>query len=378
MGLLQLDTCVRASTATTILLLGWLLFRRQRDIGTPAALFAPLAICLAGFVAGNTPAAALRLHGVAGELAHIASGFTVIFLWWFCLSCFDSRFRVGGRVLVIGLIWAALASAARGLKVSAAVNTGLSQVLVGLGFGIVGHLIWRLASDRPGDLIQRRHDIRPMVAVLLGGQLLIDLSADAIFGDAWRPLAFALSQNIAILGFGLWLAGKTLTARPDVLAFAGRAHALPPAPAPPVESGGGGVDSVLRGRLKMLIQTQRIFLDPDLTFAAFVEQMGAPERVVRRLVNHELGFDHFRTFLNHYRVMEARRRLADPERSGDKLIAIALDSGFASLPSFNRAFRAAESCTPSAYRAAALTATARADPGQWHPAPGFEKRSSVF
>jgi AraC-like DNA-binding protein len=80
--------------------------------------------------------------------------------------------------------------------------------------------------------------------------------------------------------------------------------------------------------------------------------MSAPERTVRTLINHELGYDHFRTFLNHYRVAEARRLLSDRNRD-DKLITVALDSGFASLASFNRAFRAIEGRTPSDYRTAA-------------------------
>ncbi len=100
------------------------------------------------------------------------------------------------------------------------------------------------------------------------------------------------------------------------------------------------------------MEMDRVFLDPDLTFAAFVARMGATERAVRTLINHDLGHDHFRTFLNHYRVAEARRRLADPN-CDDKLVAVAMDSGFASLASFNRAFRQIEGCAPSAYRAAA-------------------------
>ncbi|MEH3100611.1 helix-turn-helix domain-containing protein [Sphingomonas adhaesiva] len=72
---------------------------------------------------------------------------------------------------------------------------------------------------------------------------------------------------------------------------------------------------------------------------------------MRTLINHELGYDHFRTFLNHHRVAEARRLLDDRHRT-DKLVTVALDSGFASLASFNRAFRAIEGRTPSDYRAA--------------------------
>src|SRR3546814_7323665 len=125
------------------------------------------------------------------------------------------------------------------------------------------------------------------------------------------------------------------------------------------------VDDELRLRLVTLIQVDRIHLHPDLPFAMFVQRMNAPERAVRKLVNHELGFDHFRSFLNHYRVIEARRLLADPRRSADKLIAIALDSGFASLPSFNRVFRATEACTPSQYKDAALAGRSAAQNRDW-------------
>ena len=72
-----------------------------------------------------------------------------------------------------------------------------------LGFAIVGHLVWRLLAEREDDLIQQRHDARVLTAVGLGGMLFVDLSADLLFGFDWRPLAFALSQNLMILIFGL-------------------------------------------------------------------------------------------------------------------------------------------------------------------------------
>jgi AraC-like DNA-binding protein len=66
-------------------------------------------------------------------------------------------------------------------------------------------------------------------------------------------------------------------------------------------------------------------------------------------------------------VAEARRLLGDPVRGGDKLIAIAMDSGFASLASFNRVFRALEGRTPSAYRSAVQGG-----------APGLEEGFTAF
>lgn len=346
----QLDTAIRLGSASIFLLLGWLLLSHRRELGLPALLFAPLAVCISGFALGNTAFSTPSLSGWPGEFAHAASGFTVIFLWWFALSCFDSRFRLQGGVLLVGLAWGALAACDRGLFGAALANVGLSHWLVPLGFAIVGHLVWRLLSERDGDLIQQRHEARIMVAALLGGMLFIDLAADALFGFAWRPLAFSMTQNAMILAFGLWLAGRLLSVRADVLSFGvTEANAIPPMPAPDGEQ---RRNDALRVRLSVLMETERVHLDPDLTFARFVELMAAPERAVRTLINQQLGYDHFRAFLNHHRVMEARRLLAERGRE-DKLIAIALDSGFASLASFNRAFRAVQGCTPSEYRASA-------------------------
>ncbi len=365
MELGQADVAIRLGGIALLLVLAWLLFRQRGKIGVPALLFVPMAICLSGFLAGNTPDASLRLSGAPRAIAHFASGCTVVFLWWFCLACFDRRFRPRGGVLAAGLAWVALAAADRA---TGATVPALSPILVALGFGIVAHLVWRLWAEREGDLIQKRHDARAMVSVLLGGLLLVDLSADVAFGFAWRPLAFAMAQNAAVLGFSLWLAGRVLEVRSGVLSFDAAAE-----PAPRIAATGEASDDPLRQRLTTLVEAERIHLDPELTFADFVERMQAPERVVRRLVNHELGFDHFRSFLNQFRVGEACRLLADPRRSSDKLIAVALDSGFASLASFNRVFRAAQGCTPSEYRDAALAKRCKSP-----PAPGLEERSAAF
>jgi len=345
----QLDVAIRAGAVSAILLPACLLLAQRQQIGLPAHLFALLALCLAGFVIGNTPIASLAPDGIVGTVAHTLSGFVVVFLWWFCLSCFDSGFALKGGVLGAGLAWAIIAALDRGLLGEAFADKGLSLLLVPLGFAIVGHLFWRLLGERQGDLIQQRHDARIMVSVLLGGMLFIDLTADALFGFQWRPLAFAMTQNAMILVFGVWLASKMLTVRTDVLTFGGVEE--PPSPTEETAPLSCRHEDELRRRLSALMEHERVFLDPNLTFSAFVERMAAPERAVRTLINQELGYDHFRTFLNHYRVAEARRLLGDRDQS-DKLITVALDSGFASLASFNRAFRAIEERTPSDYRAA--------------------------
>lgn len=343
----ELDVIVRVAGAT---LLVWAAIRLRPD---GRVWFVALAVCLCGFLAGNTPDPALQLSRPLGALAVIVTGYAAVFLWWWCLAVFDARFRPQGFVLAVGAVWIAVASADRGLFGPVLAGMGLSRILVALGLVIVAHLTWRLVSDRSGDLIDRRRGARVAVVALLAGQLLADLGVDLVLGFDWESRAFSIAQNAALLAFIAWL----LSLNPGRILSPAR----PPAPA--------AADPVLSARLRRLMEEERIHLDPDLSFPVFVRAMGASERPVRRLIGH-LGHDHFRTFLNAWRVREACRLLADPARAGDKLVAVALDSGFASLPSFNRAFKDVEGRTPSAFRAEALAGTGAR--------PGSEERQAVF
>ncbi|HVI32096.1 helix-turn-helix domain-containing protein [Phenylobacterium sp.] len=336
----QLDVIIRVAGATLLLLAA---ATSRSRLGRARALFIPLAVCLSGFLAGNTPDPRLQLGGPLGSLAVILAGYAAVFLWWFCLAVFDASFRPRGPVLAIGTAWIAVASADRGLFGERLAQVGLSWVLLALGLLMVGHLAWRLLRDREGDLVDGRRSVRRPVVVALGGQLAADIAVDLLLGIDWQPQAFSMAQNGALLAFTVWLINLAPRREP-----AARARSVPSSVDTDVQA-----DPVL-ARLRRLMEADRVYLDPELTFADFVEAMGAPEKVVRRLINRKLGYDHFRTFLNSYRVAEARRRLADPARRGEKLIAIALDSGFASLPSFNRVFREVEGRTPSAFRDAAL------------------------
>src|SRR3546814_20382460 len=119
-------------------------------------------------------------------------------------------------------------------------------------------------------------------------------------------------QNAAILGFSIWLAGQVLGVSSGVLSFDGVQLAAPrPLPAGIEDR---MVDDELRQRLVTLIEVDRIHLDPDLTFAMFVQRMNAPERDVRKLVNHELGFDHYTLLFYNYRVICTRREQAATQR----------------------------------------------------------------
>lgn len=346
MALHELDVIVRVAGATLLL---WAALAPGAPQAAARLYFIPLVLCLAGFLAGNSPDPDLRLSGAAGRIGVILAGYAAVALWWWCLAVFDHHFRPRGFVLGVGMAWIGIASADRGLLGPELVDRGLSWALIGLGLSMIAHLSWKLIRDRSDDLIDRRRGARAWAVALLAGQLAADIAVDIVLGFDWQPQWFSIIQNVVFLGFTGWLLSLDLktTTLSDATATSSRTGS------PATLDSGEDVDPELLRRLNDLMEVRRIHLDPTLTFDRFVAEIGAPERTVRRLINQQLGYDHFRSFLNVYRVTEARRRLTDPAHRGDKLIAIAMDSGFASLASFNRAFRTIEGGPPSGFRQAA-------------------------
>nr|WP_219339727.1 helix-turn-helix domain-containing protein [Luteimonas salinisoli] len=351
-----MDVVLRVAAATLLLTVAIVLVR---DAGREriAWMFLPLALGLCGFLAGNTPDAALKLSGPAAMAASVLSGTAAVPLWWFCLAVFDDDFRFGPLESGGGAAWVLVALLDRGLLLPGQVGNGSTWVLVTMGIAMVAHVGFRLWRDLDGDLVESRRRARMRLSAAFALLLLVDLGVDVVLGFDWKPHWFTLTQNAAILLLAVQLARRLLRGDAGVLAFRGPAVPEPAAETarePPSLDGGDASDGGLLARLTQLMEIERIHRDPQLTFAAFAARMGAPEAEVRRLVNHRLGARHFRSFLNAWRVADARQALADPSRAGEKMVAIAFDAGFASLASFNRAFKLAEGVSPSAYRAAAL------------------------
>jgi AraC-like DNA-binding protein len=87
-----------------------------------------------------------------------------------------------------------------------------------------------------------------------------------------------------------------------------------------------------------------------MTISALSRHLSIHEYRLRQLINGELGYRNFNDFLNHYRINEVAERLRDPEHEDTTVLTLALDSGFHSLSSFNRAFKNTHGMTPTEYR----------------------------
>lgn len=103
-------------------------------------------------------------------------------------------------------------------------------------------------------------------------------------------------------------------------------------------------------QLTELMETDLVYREMGLTIGQLAVRLELPEYRLRRIINAGLGYRNFNDFLNTYRIREASQRLIDPDESDEAVLNIALDVGFRSLSSFNKAFKQAFSKTPTEYR----------------------------
>jgi AraC-like DNA-binding protein len=122
---------------------------------------------------------------------------------------------------------------------------------------------------------------------------------------------------------------------------------------PRVTTEAPALDPRLAEALHRLVEVG-VYKEEGLTIGGLAERMAVHEYRVRQLINDQLGFRNFNAFLNHYRVREAQRLLADPETRHRNVAEVAYEVGYRSLAPFNRAFKDTTGQTPTEFRSARL------------------------
>ncbi|MEO1136491.1 MAG: AraC family transcriptional regulator [Pseudomonadota bacterium] len=346
------DTYFRVAAATLLLIQIILIIRDAWDV-RPARFGALLCIGLLDVVGSDN-----STHiDVPLALQYVLSAFsmtTAIFIWWFSLSLFNDEFRLRRLEWSVAAVWFILGLFNYNAFVqqeplphfwAALSRTGIAVVLV-------AHIVYTALAGRRSDLVESRRRVRTLFAFSIAALFLTDLITEYAFGFHAEPIWASMLKHGAyffvILWSVLWL--NKLDKR--VLMFDKPAPAT--APTAPALS---PKEKLLHEKLIGIVEGDKAYLEPELSIAALSARMEAPEHQVRALINKAMGYRNFRSFLNGYRMSEAKAALSDPQKAALPILTIAMDSGFASLSSFNRAFRDAENETPTAFRQRALSGT---------------------
>ncbi len=117
-------------------------------------------------------------------------------------------------------------------------------------------------------------------------------------------------------------------------------------------------DLTLARRIEACVRDRLLYLEPELKVADLAEALATPDYRVSRAITLGLGQSNFNRFINGYRIDHAKRLLSDPSQRCRAILAIGIDSGFASIGPFNRAFKARTGLTPGAFRRDALAGPA--------------------
>lgn len=337
---LVLDLVLRGGDAVLLLLVGAILARDHGRV--PAGrLGAVFAVGSAAYALCSTPVVHTLMGGWSAPLMALSGGNNLVF-WLFARALFDDGFRL--RPWHAGL-WAAIVGADFAGALGPPWLSGpldLVLPLQALGFALLA-AAQTLASWRE-DLVERRRRLRLYVVVAAAGQTAASALV-RLLGPGLASPGLHLVEALVLIAIAAVVAWSLLKVADGEILFPARADAPAPAPTPL-----DAADRALVHALERLMREERAYRDEGLTIGRLAQKLGLPEYRLRRLINQGLGHRNFASFLNGYRLEDAKGALADPGQAAVPILTIALDAGFGSLGPFNRAFRAETGVTPTEYR----------------------------
>jgi AraC-like DNA-binding protein len=199
------------------------------------------------------------------------------------------------------------------------------------------------------DMIEARRRLR-LLLVFTGVSMtilktVVELGYAGVDMPAMLTLIYAALLLILSLWVSVWLEFDGLTA------IAGQ-----PTPKRGDELPESGTTATVQANDRRLLAlndfiiNQKGYRKTGLSIGRLGKELIMREHVLRKLINQGLGYRNFSDFLNHYRIEDVASRLADPSQTHLPILTIALDTGYASLAPFNRAFKEKMGQTPSEYR----------------------------
>lgn len=213
------------------------------------------------------------------------------------------------------------------------------QIPIYVEYVIMSHGIWVVIVNWSDDLLDSRRKLRGAFLAAVGVSLIwASWTLNFGYGERnWLPALISVSALI--------VATILLKGREGVLLGAVSISE----------------QSVLEEQQKRLseqdnevtnlreIMNSGFYRTEKLTLAMLAQKIELPEYKTRSLINQTLGYRNFNDYINQLRIADASERLVRDTEA--PILNIALDVGYRSLSSFNRAFKEIHNLSPTDYRA---------------------------
>ena len=341
----MLEAGLRGGTVAILLLVAILSLRDsgRTPAGRNSALFLLSAV---GYVTCSAPGVASLDTPLGLSLLAVSLGHPALF-WIWAAATFDDEFKPSWRR---GFAWLGLVALGMWSLLDSQPIVGFAYSALSLLF--VGLAAWHALAGRETDLVEARRRLRMLLAVSAAsyGAVLIVTDVVSPGSSVSAPFSIVNAAGLATMTFAialLWLGIAHEASAVSPTASDQRSSPRPEAPAAgPLDQ----QEAALWEALRELMEEQKLYRHDGLTIAVLAARLAIPEYRLRRLIIRRLGHRNFSSFVNGYRLAEARAALADAVQANVPILTIALDTGFQSLAPFNRAFKTTAGMTPREYR----------------------------
>ncbi len=219
------------------------------------------------------------------------------------------------------------------------------QINHALEFCLLLHIIVRTAKEFPDDLVNARRNARKIVIVYtcfyLSILVLLELADVSIRGSVVFSLANAVLILFSCVVFiALFFNGFFKEANVTISVNNKE------------EKITAEIPLVYKATHQKLVKVmaEGFYTEAELTIKVLANKVNTPEHQLREMINQHMGFRNFSEFLNSYRIVAACKQLEDLALIRKPILSIALELGYGSIATFNRAFKAKIGQTPKEYR----------------------------
>lgn len=319
-----------------------------RDFGhlTVAKVFLAMLVAASAFLL--SPVIDPAWQWLAGDIMTMIPAL----FWLLCQLAFARRPRLIS-------LWAGLAlysfiapALSRPFGASEAVMGGLQwwgwQLPRYIEYVVVLHGLWVVIANWSDDLIATRRTLRAGLLGIVGITVLwVTISLNTGHGSRTSlPIVVAVSALIAAY---LLLKGRTgvLLGPTETRPVACEPTCIVADECPERQEKVEALFDDADLKLQQVMEAG-FYRTERLTLKMLSDKIDLPEYKCRALINQKLGYRNFNDYINQLRIAEAGERLIrEPETP---ILNIALDVGYRTLSSFNRAFKEIFEQPPTAYR----------------------------
>lgn len=341
-----------AHIAFSLMLMSSLLLVSRCRTNRSIALFTGLLLCGCGYLL-NEVIGPITSMSWLWWLSYIAGNALPGIFWLVALSIFAERHQlktwqycVASLTLVVPLVSTVMQlTFSFDLQEYPAFYGLVTYGAMLLELVLICHALGAAVKHWQADLVQERRYMRGSVISLTAAYLLIVIVAEQLFNVQWIWLDTVKHSLLVLLMVAI-----------NMILFSLKEGTLfDPQVNEPAKKDLVTTSSPELQKIINAMTVDKLYQEEGITISALSRHLSIHEYKLRQLINGELAYRNFNDFLNFYRIQEIAQKLACAENSQVPVLTLALESGFRSLSSFNKAFKSTHGVTPTEYRNIRMT-----------------------